>query len=91
MARVIRISHIGLATASIAEALRVFGDGLGLAVSGEEEVPGDNVRVVFAPVGESRFEFLEPVGDEGPLQKFLERGGRGFTTFALRWKTCAGC
>ena len=83
MARVLRINHIGLATESIAEALRVFGDGLGLAVSGEEEVPGDNVRVVFAPVGESRFEFLEPVGFEGPLQKFLEKRGPGIHHICL--------
>jgi methylmalonyl-CoA epimerase len=90
LARVIRISHIGLATASIAEALRVFGDGLGLAVSGEEEVPGDNVRVVFAPVGESRFEFLEPVGDEGPLQKFLEKRGPGIHHICLEVEDLRG-
>ena len=90
MARVLRINHIGLATESIAEALRVFGDGLGLAVSGEEDVPGDNVRVVFAPVGESRFEFLEPVGNEGPLQKFLEKRGPGIHHICLEVEDLRG-
>ena len=90
MARVIRISHIGLATESISEALRVFGDGLGLKVSGVEVVPGDNVRVLFAPVGESRFEFLEPVGDEGPLHKFLEKRGPGIHHICLEVEDLRG-
>ncbi len=90
MARVLRINHIGLATESIADALKVFGDGLGLAVSGEDEVPGDNVRVVFAPVGESRFEFLEPVGAEGPLHKFLEKRGPGIHHICLEVEDLSG-
>lgn len=90
MARVIRINHIGLATESISEALRVFGDGLGLKVSGVEVVPGDNVRVLFAPVGESRFEFLEPVGDEGPLRKFLQKRGPGIHHICLEVEDLRG-
>jgi methylmalonyl-CoA epimerase len=90
VARVLRINHIGLATESIAEALRVFGEGLGLAVSGGEDVPVDKVRVVFAPVGESRFEFLEPVGDYGPVQKFLEKRGPGIHHICLEVEDLRG-
>jgi methylmalonyl-CoA epimerase len=90
MPRVIRINHIGLATESISDALRVFGDGLGMEVVGGEVVPGDNVRVLFAPVGESRFEFLEPVGDEGPVHKFLEKRGPGIHHICLEVEDLRG-
>jgi methylmalonyl-CoA/ethylmalonyl-CoA epimerase len=90
MPRVIRINHIGLATEGIEEALRVFGEGLGLVVSEAEDVPGDRVRVAFAPVGEARFEFLEPVGAEGPVQKFLEKRGPGIHHICLEVEDLPG-
>jgi methylmalonyl-CoA epimerase len=79
----VRISHIGLATGGIEEALRVFSRGLGLPVSGYDDVAGDAVRVAFLPVGESRLELLEPVGAEGPVQKFLEKRGEGIHHICL--------
>jgi methylmalonyl-CoA epimerase len=88
--RIIRVNHIGLATASIDEALRVFSDGLGLQMDDTEVVPGDAVRVTFAPVGESRFEFLEPVGQEGPLHKFLDKRGPGIHHICLEVEDLRG-
>jgi methylmalonyl-CoA/ethylmalonyl-CoA epimerase len=75
--RVVRINHIGFAVEDIEAALRVFRDGLGLNVRGSEEVVSDQVRVSFLPLGESRLEMLEPVGEEGPVQKFLAKRGPG--------------
>ncbi len=51
--------------------------GWGFEVAGGEDLPGDMTRVAFAPLGESRLEFLEPVNGEGPVQKFLEKRGPG--------------
>ena len=90
MPRVVKINHIGLATASIEEALRIFGDGLALEVSGSEDVHGDMTRVVFAPVGESRLEFLEPLSGEGPVQKFLEKRGPGIHHICLEVEDLPG-
>ncbi|HEX8228763.1 MAG TPA: methylmalonyl-CoA epimerase [Chloroflexia bacterium] len=77
MPRVLRINHIGLATGSMDAALNIFRDGLGLEDVGGEYVEGDAVRVSFLPLGESRLELLEPVGEEGPVQKFLTNRGPG--------------
>lgn len=90
MPRVVRINHIGLATGSLDDAVTLFGEGLGLALSDPHQVPGDRVSVTFAPVGESRFEFLEPVGDEGPLQKFLEKRGPGIHHICLEVEDLRG-
>jgi methylmalonyl-CoA epimerase len=88
--RVIKINHIGLATASIEDALRVFGDGLGIEAAGGEDIPGDMTRVTFAPLGESRLEFLEPINGEGPVQKFLEKRGPGIHHICLEVEDLPG-
>jgi methylmalonyl-CoA/ethylmalonyl-CoA epimerase len=90
MPRVLRINHIGLATTSIEAALNVFRDGLGLAEMGGEEVAGDAVRVSFLPLGEARLELLEPVGEEGPVQKFLANRGPGVHHICLEVEDLAG-
>src|SRR5438094_6997210 len=75
MARILRLNHIGLAVAG-GEAARVW-EALGLARAGSEAVPAEAVTVAFYPVGESRLELLEPLGVEGPVQKFLANRGEG--------------
>ncbi len=90
MPRVLRINHIGLATASMNDALNVFRDGLGLAESGGDFVESDAVRVSFLPLGDSRLELLEPVGKEGPVQKFLANRGPGVHHICLEVDDLAG-
>lgn len=90
MPRVIKVNHIGLATADIAQALQFFSSGVGLPVAGDEVVPGDAVRVTFLPVGESRIELLEPVGEEGPVQKFIEKRGPGLHHICLEVEDLPG-
>jgi methylmalonyl-CoA mutase C-terminal domain/subunit len=75
--RIIKINHIGLAVESITQALGIFSEGLGLQVDGMENVETDGVAVAFLPVGESRLELLQPLGHEGPVQKFLQNRGEG--------------
>lgn len=77
MPRVLKINHIGVATSDAGEALRFFADGLGLGVGGIENVESEAVRVSFLAVGESRVELLEPLGEEGPVQRFLASRGAG--------------
>lgn len=83
MPRVIKINHIGLATENMRDALAVFSDGLGLPVSGWDEVASDAVRLSFLPLGESRLELLEPLGDSGPVRKFLDNRGPGIHHICL--------
>src|SRR5689334_12677488 len=88
MPRIIRINHIGLAAQDGAAA--AFWQALGLPLAGSETVPGDRVTVSFLPVGESRIEVLEPVGEEGPVQKFLANRGEGMHHLCLEVEDLAG-
>lgn len=83
LARILKLNHIGIATDATSSALDFFGAGLGLPDGGSEWDPQDQVKVRFLPVGESRIELLEPVGDEGPIQKFLQNRGPGIHHICL--------
>jgi methylmalonyl-CoA/ethylmalonyl-CoA epimerase len=73
---VLRIDHLGVAVASIEEALPVYR-ALGLEVAHREEVPTQKVRTAFLPAGESRIELLEPTAPDSPIARFLEKRGGG--------------
>jgi methylmalonyl-CoA/ethylmalonyl-CoA epimerase len=71
-----KIDHIGIAVASIAEALPVY-EALGLQERHREEVPAQKVITAFLPAGESRIELLEPTSENSPVAKFLRKRGPG--------------
>lgn len=72
-----KINHLGVAVASIEEALPFYRDTLGMKFSGVEEVPSQLVKVAFLSIGESKIELLEPTSPESPVAKFLEKNGPG--------------
>lgn len=74
--RAYRIDHLGVAVASIDEALGVYR-ALGLDEVKREEIPGQKVIAAFVPVGDSRVELLEPTSAESPIAKFLSKRGGG--------------
>lgn len=78
------IDHIGIATRQISESLALWGDSLGLLVEFTEEVPEQGVRVAMLPLGETRVELLEPLSDESPVGKFLDKRGPGIHHLAIR-------
>jgi methylmalonyl-CoA epimerase len=73
----VKIHHLGVAVRSLAEAAAFYRDVLGLAVSGEEDVSAEGVRVAFLPAGGPRIELLEPLGPDSPIARFLAKRGEG--------------
>ena len=72
-----KISHIGIAVASIEESAPFYRDVLGMEFEGTEVVAEQKVKVAFFVVGESRIELLEPTSDDSPVAKFLAKNGPG--------------
>ncbi len=72
-----KINHIGVAVASLDEALPFYRDNLGMTFRGIEEVAEQQVRVAMLEVGESKIELLEPTSPESPVARFLEKNGPG--------------
>lgn len=78
-----KIHHIGIATREIGGAAEMWDELLGLRADHTEEVAGQKVRVCMLPVGESRFELLEPMSPDSPITKFLEKRGGGIHHIAV--------
>ena len=78
-----KIDHLGIATKSITESLKFWGDALGLENVHTEVVEEQKVRVAMLPIGESRVELLEPTSDDSPISKFLEKRGGGIHHIAV--------
>jgi methylmalonyl-CoA/ethylmalonyl-CoA epimerase len=77
-----KIDHLGIAVKSIAAARR-FYETLGLKLLHEEKVEQEGVLTAMIPLGESRIELLEPLGDDTPVARFLARRGEGLHHVAL--------
>ena len=77
------LDHLGIAVRSLADAKAIY-EKLGLQLSGEEVVVGENVRVVMVPVGETRLELLEPTSDDSVIGKFIAKRGEGLHHISIR-------
>jgi methylmalonyl-CoA epimerase len=77
------IDHLGIAVKSLAAATAIY-EKLGLSVSSEETVEGEQVRVAMLPVGESRLELLEATSDNSAVARFIAKRGEGLHHVCLR-------
>ena len=73
-----RLHHIGIAVPDLDSGSAIWGEaGLGLTEEGREDVVQARTRVAMFPVGDSRIELLEPMGEDSPVGKFLQKRGPG--------------
>lgn len=71
------VEHIGIAVASLEEAIPFYEKVLGLKCYNIEEVADQRVRTAFFRVGETKIELLESTDPEGPVGKFVATRGPG--------------
>jgi len=83
------IDHLGIAVKSLDQA-RKFYEQLGLAVSCEEVVAHEKVKVAMVPLGESRIELLEAISPDSVIAKFVEKRGEGLHHVAIHVPDLAG-
>jgi len=79
-----KIDHIGIATNGIDEATKWWREALGVDFGETEEVAEQNVRVAKLHLGESCIELLEPISQDSPISKFLDKRGPGIHHIAVR-------
>lgn len=78
-----KIHHLGIAVASLAESLPVFKKLLGTEPSNQETVADQKVNVAVFQVGQSRIELLEPVSPDSTIARFLAKRGQGIHHLTL--------
>ncbi|TME59313.1 MAG: methylmalonyl-CoA epimerase [Chloroflexi bacterium] len=75
-----RIDHIAIIVRDIEQALVFYRDTLGITPGEIKEVPDEQVRIAFLPLGGpggSEIELIEPTTPDSSLTKFLEKRGEG--------------
>ena len=77
------IDHLGIAVRDLDAACRWY-ELLGLAASGREEVPHEQVRVAMLPLASGRIELLEPTAEDSPVGRFLAKRGEGLHHVAVK-------
>lgn len=72
-----RLNHVAIAVPDLEAACAVYRNVLGAKLSDAVPQPDHGVTTVFVELPNTKIEFLEPLGDDSPIAKFLERNPAG--------------
>lgn len=72
-----RLNHVAIAVSDLAAATATYRDTLGAEVSPPQAEPDHGVTVVFVNLPNTKIELLEPLGENSPISKFLEKNPNG--------------
>ena len=81
-----RVDHIAIIVRNLEQALVFYRDTLGIMPGEIKEVPTEQVRIAFLPMGGqggSEIELIEPTSTDSSLSKFLEKRGEGLHHICL--------
>lgn len=81
-----RIDHVAIIVRNIEQALVFYRDTLGITPSEIKDVPTEEVRIAFLPMGGpggSELELIEPTTSNSSLARFLEKRGEGLHHICL--------
>lgn len=80
---IIKMDHIAIVVRSLEHALKPYQDTLGLTPSEIQEVPDQQVRIAFLPVGDTEIELVEPTVTDSGVARFLDKRGEGLHHICL--------
>ena len=81
-----RIDHVAIVVRDIEQALIFYRDTLGIIPGEIKEVPSEQVRIAFLPLGGpagSVIELIEPTTPDSSLAKFIDKRGEGLHHICL--------
>ncbi len=81
--RINYIDHVGVAVQDIHVALELFQRVFGTPPAQVQELADQGVRATLIQVGQTRLELLEPLGEDTPVGRFIQRRGEGLHHLAF--------
>ncbi len=72
-----RLNHVAIAVPDLARGVACYRDTLGAKITPPLPQPEHGVTVVFIELPNTKIELLEPLGENSPIAKFLERNPDG--------------
>jgi methylmalonyl-CoA/ethylmalonyl-CoA epimerase len=72
-----RLNHVAIAVPDIEAAASTYKNSLGAKLSAKEEQPDHGVSTIFIELPNTKIELLEPLGEDSPINNFLEKNPAG--------------
>jgi methylmalonyl-CoA epimerase len=79
-----KITHIGIAVASLKECLEIYENAFGMKNTGIVEIKNQHIRTAFLPVGQTNIELMESTHHDSTIAKFIEKRGEGVHHIAFQ-------
>lgn len=83
MAKITRINHIAIAVSELDQTLQFWQEIMGLPLEDLRDVPQENARIAFMPVGSGEIELIMPTSSDTGLARFLSKRGPGIHHICL--------
>jgi methylmalonyl-CoA/ethylmalonyl-CoA epimerase len=73
-----KLNHVGIATPSLEDAVRLYRDVLGATdITPKRTMAEQGVSFQFVNLGNAQIELIEPYGDDSPILNFLAKNPLG--------------
>ena len=73
-----KLNHVGVATPSIDESIKLYRDLLGAtSITEKRSMAEQGVSFVFVNLPNSQIELIEPYGENSPIHGFLAKNPKG--------------
>ena len=72
-----RLNHVAIAVPDLEAAAEQYRSTLGAEVGAPQDEPDHGVTVVFITLPNTKIELLYPLGDDSPIQGFLDKNPSG--------------
>ncbi len=78
-----KLDHIAIAVNSLEESIKIFTELLGIKPI-KETLSAEKVNTALYNLDGVSLELVEPIGDDSPITKFLEKRGEGLHHICLK-------
>ena len=85
-----KIDHIAVAVNDVEASAKVYQKALGIDEIEFETVESEGVKVAIIPMENGRIELIQPIKDDSPIKKFLDKKGPGLHHMALETDNIEG-
>ena len=72
-----RLNHVAIAVPDLVEAAAQYEQMLGASVGEPQDEPDHGVTVIFIELPNTKIELLHPLGENSPIDTFLEKNPSG--------------
>ena len=78
-----KINHVAILLPDLDDGTQFWVDALGLSLEKTEDIPEEQVKIAFLPVGDSHIELVAPTNETSGVARYLQKKGPGLHHICL--------